>query len=123
LLPCFAMWRPRILRGMVLLGAAAVVPAYLSCSSSTPIDMNFGSDAGKNFDAPVRETASDTAGGVGGAGGDTGSGGDTGAGGAGAGGFGGSDDGGTATGGAGGTAFMINPQYQHPNRPPLMGAA
>ena len=106
---------------MVLLGAAAMVPAYFgfSCSSSTPIDMNFGSDAGKNFDAPVRETV----GGVGGAGGNTGVAGDTGAGGAGAGGFGGSDDGGTATGGDGGTAFMINPQYQHPNRPPLMGAA
>ena len=119
MLPCFAMWRRRILRGMVLLGVAAANP--VSCSSSTPVDQNIGSDAGKDFDIPVRETAPDTVGGVGGAGGTSATGGDTG----GAGGSGGvgTDDGGIDAGGTGGTALMINPQYQHPNRPPLMGAA
>jgi len=118
---------------MVLLGATAAAPVcfvtsfFTSCSSSTPVDINFGSDAGKNFDAPVRETApDDLMGGVGGAGGNAETGGSTGAGEGGAGGVGGSDDGGAGAGGAGGaggTALMINPQYQHPNRPPLMGAA
>src|SRR6266700_1590332 len=109
---------------MVLLGAAAIpvfcftfffISFFTSCSSTTPVDINFGSDAGKNFDAPVRETVPDTVGGVGGAGGNPGTGGSTDTGEGGAGGVGGSDDGGAGAGGDGGTALMINPQYQHPN--------
>ena len=122
LLPCFAMWRRRIrhqiLRGTALLGAASAIS--LSCSSSTPIDMNIGSDAGTGFDAPVRETGPDTAG-VGGESGAAGTGDVGGASGAsGAGGAGGAA--GTGVGGAGGTA-LLNNQYQHPNRPPRLGAA
>jgi hypothetical protein len=70
-----------------LLGAAA--PA---CSSSTPRDINYGTDAAADFDAPVRETAPEAAetGGGGGQGGSVGQGGAGGA--AGAGGQGGDTD-------------------------------
>jgi hypothetical protein len=106
LLPCFAMWRRRILRGRALstalsvsvsvslLGAASAL--WLACSSSTPIDMYYGTDAGLGFDAPTPDGrglgGSSGAGGSGGAGG---LGGSAGAAGSDA----GSDDGSAGTGG------------------------
>ena len=93
LLPCFAMWRRRILHGVVLLGSASALT--ISCSGSSAVDMWIGSDAGSGFDAPVRETGST---GTGGAGGATGAGSDQGMGGSG---LGGSGD--TGTGGDGGS--------------------
>ena len=51
MLPCFAMWRRRIVRSMTVLGAVSAMVS--SCSSSAPIDMYFGKEAGTGFDAPV----------------------------------------------------------------------
>ena len=44
------MWRRRIFRGTALIGAASAIS--LACSSSTPIDMYYGTDAGSGFEAP-----------------------------------------------------------------------
>jgi hypothetical protein len=93
----------------------------VACSSNAPVDINFGKEAGTDFDAPAREAGT---GGAPGAGGSdvTGAGGDTtGTGGVGGG---GGDDAGVdaASGGTGGTASLIH-QYQHPNRPLRAGAA
>jgi hypothetical protein len=111
------MWRRRILHGVVLLGSASTL--LISCSGSSSIDMNFGKEAGADFDAPAREVGTDGNQGVGGA---SGAGGDVGNGGAG----GSVDDGGTdadsgGDGDSGGMALIH--QYQHPNRPPHEGAA
>ena len=92
MLPCFAMWRRRILHGVLLLGSAPALT--VSCSGSSPTDVNFGTDAGAGFVAPDTGTISDSAPGMGGSsggGGSTGTGGDTGTGGMG----GSADDGGT----------------------------
>jgi hypothetical protein len=121
------MWCRRILRSVAVLGAASAT--VLSCSSSSSIDMYFGTDAGKGFDAPPRETFPGTggAGGTAGAAG-TGAGGDSGAG--------GTTGDGVDAGDAGGTTYLIRVdgvrlhrissligQHQHPNRPPYVGAA
>ena len=85
MLPCFAMWRRRIQRGVLLLGLAPALT--VSCSGSSPVDINFGTDAGAGFDAPGTGGSSGVGGGGGGV---TGTGGDTGTGG-----MAGPDDGGT----------------------------
>ena len=65
--------------GLLVLGlAAAGSPA---CSSSTPRDMFYGTDAGSDFDVPIREVGPETTG-NGGAGGTSGAGGAGGAAGA-----------------------------------------
>ena len=82
MLPCFAMWRRRILHGVLLLGSAPALT--VSCSGSSATDINFGTDAGAGFLPPDTGTSSDCALGVGGSsggGGGTGTGGDTGMGG------------------------------------------
>lgn len=120
MLPCFAMWRRRILCSAIVLGSASALLA--ACSSNAPVDINFGKEAGADFDAPAREAGSGGAPGTGGASGLGGGGGDS----TGAGGAAGNpaDDAGAdaANGGTGGTASLIH-QYQHPNRPLRAGAA
>lgn len=97
MLPCFAMWRRRILHGVVLLGSASALT--ISCSGTTATDIHYGTDAGAGFDAPVLETGGGV-GGAGGAGGVSGAGGDQGMGGSS--GLDGGGDGGI--GGVGGSA-------------------
>jgi hypothetical protein len=89
-----------------IIGAMALPPGLLliaslglTCSGSPPRDMYFGTDAGAGFEAPPRETATDTSatGGSGGMGGAAGTGG--GVGGDGGGGGVGGDGGGGGTGG------------------------
>jgi hypothetical protein len=90
LLPCFAMWRRRILHGVLLLGLASALT--VSCLGSSAVDMYLGTDAGAGFHpdtAGVGDTGPGT-GGSSGVAGATGTGGDTGTGG-----VTGSDDGGT----------------------------
>ncbi|HET6149502.1 MAG TPA: hypothetical protein VFH68_18340 [Polyangia bacterium] len=74
------MWRRRIFRGTALIGAASAIS--LACSSSTPIDMYYGTDAGAGFEAPPGvggssgqggDDAGDDTGGAGGSAGATGS--------------------------------------------------
>ena len=89
MLPCFAMWRRRILHGVLLLGSAPALT--VCCSGSSATDINFGTDAGAGFVAPDTGTISDSAPGMGGGGESTGTDGDTGTGGM----DGSADDGGT----------------------------
>ena len=115
------MWRRRILFSATLLGSASALS--LSCSSGTPVDQNFGTDAGASFEAPLDGSggagSGDAAAGTGGSGGALGTGGGSG-GSTAAGGAGGDTDAGI--GGTGGTASLEN-QNQHSNRLQREGAA
>jgi hypothetical protein len=71
-------------------GLGLLLAGVSGCSSSTPRDINYGTDAGAGFEAPVRETEPETAVGGSGGGGTAGSGGQGGA--AGGGGAGGDND-------------------------------
>jgi hypothetical protein len=45
---------------LTLVGALSVAGPIGACSSSSPRDVNYGTDAGADFDAPVHETRDDT---------------------------------------------------------------
>jgi hypothetical protein len=51
------MWLRQTIGAVSVLGLAAVT--QLACSGTTPMDQNFGTEAGSNFEAPIATEGAD----------------------------------------------------------------